>query len=92
MGYRRPFRAILSTIIDDWHAIPSSDLRAAQSLMADIQLFKKMASPAPKSPEQSEKSKKYDRQLRFMILIVINVFLITQTYGRKHYILSNKNR
>ena len=32
---------------------------------------------APKSPEQSEKSKKYDRQLRFVISIVINAFLIT---------------
>jgi hypothetical protein len=25
-----------------------------------------MASPAPKSPEQSEKNKKYDRQIRFV--------------------------
>lgn len=79
MGYRPRCLAILSTIIEEWHANRSSDLHAVQSLMADIQLLKNMSSPAPKSPEQSEKSKKYDRQLRFVILIVINVFLITQT-------------
>jgi len=58
----------------DQSMVRSSDLHAVQSLMADIQLLKNMSSPAPKSPEQSEKSKKYDRQLRFVILIVINVF------------------
>jgi hypothetical protein len=43
----------------------------------DVQLFK-MSSPAPKSPEQSEKSKKYDRQLRFVSLLFVNVSVIAQ--------------
>ena len=60
----------------DQSIVRSSDLHAVQSLMADIQLLNNM-SLAPKSPEQSEKSKKYDRQLRFVISIVINAFLIT---------------
>jgi hypothetical protein len=63
----------------DQSIVRSSDLHAVQSLMADIQL-KNMSSPAPKSQEQSEKSKKYDRQLRIVISVVINVFLITQTW------------
>jgi hypothetical protein len=48
------------------------------TVTGDVQLFKSMSSPAPKSPEQSEKSKKYDRQLRFVILLFVNVSVIAQ--------------
>lgn len=30
-----------------------------------------MASPAPKSPEQSDKNRKYDRQLRYVLYIFV---------------------
>lgn len=46
----------------------------------NVVLDTNMSSPVPKSPEQSEKSKKYDRQLRLVLLLQLLLFIKVMCY------------